>query len=329
MSIKLIHKFEDIVSVDNILEAWQEFLNGKRNKADVQKFYACLMDNILSLHKDLINHNYRHGGYRCFRISDPKPRIIHKASVRDRLLHHTVYRKLYPFFDKLFMPDSFSCRKKKGTHKALNKFRNFAYLASKNNTKTCWILKCDIKKFFASIDQNILVKILQKYISDKNIIELLQEIIFSFNSGKEKLGLPLGNLTSQLLANIYMNEFDRFVKYKLKVKYYIRYADDFIILSDNKQYLENILCLLSEFLEKRLNISLHPDKIYIKTLFSGIDFLGWKHFFDHRTLRKSTKLRILRNMKGDINYSALNSYFGFLKHGNAHKIRENALSSFI
>ncbi|MDD5011844.1 MAG: reverse transcriptase domain-containing protein, partial [Phycisphaerae bacterium] len=187
MIIILQHKYEDIISVENILEAWQEFLPGKRNKPDVQEFSLRLMDNIFDLHYDLANNTYKHGGYQQFKINDPKPRIIHKASVRDRLLHHAVYRIQYPFFDKTFISDSFSCRNNKGTHKAINRFREFGYIVSKNNTKTCWVLKCDIKKFFASVNQDILINTLEQYIPNKEIINLLKEIIFSFKSN----GLPL------------------------------------------------------------------------------------------------------------------------------------------
>ncbi len=174
MKIQLTHSFEDIISIENLLEAWKEFVNGKRNKKDVQEFSLRLMDNIFSLHCDLANHTYNHGGYQAFKINDPKLRDIHKATVRDRLLHHAIYRILYPFFDRTFISDSYSCRLEKGTHKAIKRFREFAYKVSKNNTKTCWVLKCDIKKFFANIDHEILMKILQEYIPDKNIIWLLK-----------------------------------------------------------------------------------------------------------------------------------------------------------
>lgn len=237
------------------------------------------MDNILALHRDLCNGTYRHGSYQEFNINDPKPRIIHKAMVRDRLLHHAVYRVLYPFFDDTFIADSFSCRIDKGTHRAMARFKTFGNIVSKNNTKTCWILKCDIKKFFASIDQDILLKILSERIADKRSAHLLQEIISSFNSGRESIGLPLGNLTSQLFSNVYLNEFDQFVKHTLKVRYYIRYADDFVILSPDKKYLENIIPAIAEFLQNTLKLTLHPDKIFIKTLYSGVDFLGWVNFF--------------------------------------------------
>ncbi|MEK7173026.1 MAG: reverse transcriptase domain-containing protein, partial [Patescibacteria group bacterium] len=161
MKIQLSHKFEDIISVENLLEAWKEFIGGKKNKKDVQEFSLRLMDNIFILHFDLANLTYKHSQYQAFLINDPKPRIIHKASVRDRLLHHAIHRLLYPFFDKTFIGDSFSCRENKGTHKAIVRFRVFSQKASQNNTKTCWILKGDIKKFFDSIDHNILLNILK------------------------------------------------------------------------------------------------------------------------------------------------------------------------
>jgi len=320
MKIFFNHKFEDLISIDNLLSAWQEFIKGKKNKNDVQLFLFYLMDNILSLRRDLSNYTYKHGGYQCFKINDPKPRIIHKASVRDRLLHHAIYRVLYPFFDKMFISDSFSCRNNKGTHKAINRFREFAYQVSKNNTKTCWILKCDIKKFFASIDQNVLINILERRVPDKDIINLLKEVIFSFNSCKQGVGLPLGNLTSQLFANVYMNEFDQFIKRKLNVKYYIRYADDFVIFSDNKTYLEKIIFPIKYFLRNKLKLKLHPNKIFIKTLCSGVDFLGWINFFDHKILRTKTKERMLKRIKKNPSCETLNSYLGLLKHGNTGKV---------
>jgi retron-type reverse transcriptase len=273
------------------------------------------MDNILQLHYDLKNYTYKHGGYECFKINDPKTRTIHKASVRDRLLHHAVYRILYPFFDKTFMPDSFSCRIAKGTHKAINKFRKFSYIASKNNAKTCWILKCDVKKFFASVDQNILLNILERYISDKDIISLLKEIIFSF----KPVGLPLGNLTSQLFSNVYLSELDRFVKHRLGVKYYIRYADDFVILSDKKIYLENLIPCVRSFLINKLKLQMHPNKIFIKTLHSGMDFLGWINFFSYKVLRKSTRQRMLKKINRVLKSEIASSYLGILKYGNCFK----------
>jgi len=324
MKIQLSHKFEDIICIDNLLEAWVEFIRGKRKRKDVQEFNLNLMDNILSLHNDLADFTYAHGKYHAFNISDPKPRNIHKACVRDRLLHHAVYRILYPFFDRTFISDSFSCRINKGAHKSINRFYCMDLKASRNNTRTCWVLKCDIRKFFANIDHKILKYVLAEYIPDKRILWLLSRIIDSFRILRNK-GLPLGNLTSQLLVNIYMNEFDQFIKHKLRVKYYVRYADDFVLLSDNHYHLEKYLQSIKLFLGNRLRLSLHPNKVSINTFDSGIDFLGWIHFVEHRVLRTVTKRRMMNNIKNYPSNEIIESYLGLLKHGNTYKIRNEIL----
>jgi len=285
------------------------------------------MDNILTLHRDLANHTYRQGSYQAFNVSDPKPRNIHKATVRDRLLHHAIHRKLYPFFDRIFIADVFSCRIGKGMHKAIDRFRSFAYVVSKNHTKTCWTLKCDVRRFFASIDHGTLFKILEQYIRDKEILWLIDELIRSFEV-KPGTGLPLGNLTSQLLVNVYMNEFDRHMKHTLKVKHYIRYADDVIVLFDNKKWLEELKRPITEFLRNTLKLKLHPDKTRIKTIASGVDYLGWVHFPDHRVLRTATKRRMLKRIAEQHVPETLNSYMGMLSHGNSQKIRKKIATEF-
>lgn len=326
MKISLTHKFEDIISLENLLEAWQEFLPGKRNRKDVQEFNVNLMDNILKLHHDLVYHNYEHGGYKAFKVHDPKTRNIHKATVSDRLLHHAIYRQLYPFFDRTFIFDSYSCRLDKGTHRAINRFDELFLKVSKNNAKTCWVLKGDIRKFFASIDHEILISILKSYIPDQNTIWLLTKVINSFDVGKDK-GLPLGNLTSQLFANIYLNEFDQFVKHKIKAKFYIRYADDFIILSNSKDELEKQVLIIKDFLLSKLKLEIHPNKIFIKTMSSGVDFLGWINFPKYRVLRMTTKKRMFRKLREN-NYKqeSLNSYLGMISHGNGRKLKLRIIS---
>ena len=313
----VFHIYNDIISFENLLISWQEFLNGKRKRKDVAEFALRFSDNILTLHQDLTAKNYKHGGYQAFKVTDPKVRDIHKASVRDRLVHHAIYRILYPFFDRKFIYDSYSCRVDKGTHRAMNRFRAFSYSVSQNNTRTVWVLKCDIRKFFANIDHQVLKDILAKFIGDSEVIWLFGQIIDSFENG-----LPLGNLTSQLLVNIYMNEFDQFVKRELKVKLYIRYADDFVFFSEDKTVLENLLLKIGVFLRNKLKLELHPDKVYIRTLASGIDFLGWIHFPDHRVLRKSTKRRIFRRITENPKNETYQSYLGILEHGNARKIEQ-------
>jgi len=202
----------------------------------------------------------------------------------------------------------------------MNRFRDFTRKVSRNDTKTIWVLKCDIKKFFASIDQHILLEILRTHIPDKDIIYLIEKIVGSFYITIKGKGLPLGNLTSQLLVNIYMNELDQFVKHELKAKYYIRYADDFIVLSRNKRWLENVLWGIKNFLFVKLQLKLHPDKVSIKTLASGVDFLGWIHFPDHRVLRATTKRRMIKAIVNNPKRETVASYAGMLKHGNAYKL---------
>ena len=318
----LMHiRYDDIISVENLLLAWKEFARGKRKKRDVQEFEDKLLSNVLDLHFNLSNHTYRHGPYEAFNISDPKPRNIHKATVHDRLVHHAIYRVLYPFFDRTFISDSFSCRNKQGTHRALNRLRSFAFRVSHNHTRSCWILKCDIRKFFANIDHEVLKSILAEYISDKNILWLLDRVIDSFNSGRPGVGLPLGNLTSQLLVNIYMNKFDQFMKHKIKAKYYLRYADDFVILAENKQYLVDLIPVLEKFLSIELKLELHPQKVFIKTIASGVDFLGWTHFVDHRVLRVASRRRMFKKLWQNSSSESAKSYLGLLKHGNTNELR--------
>lgn len=329
--IQLAHTYEDIISVENLLLAWKEFVRGKRKKKDVQEFQYRLMGNVLALHRDLAAKTYTHGPYHAFNISDPKPRNIHKATVRDRLLHHALYRKLYPFFDRTFIADSYSCRKGKGTHAAMDRFRNFAQKVSQNDTRTCWVLKCDVRKFFASVDHGLLLEVLARYIADRSILQLLETIITSFPLGirltpptgevkRMPVGLPLGNLTSQLLVNIYMNEFDQYVKHTLKAEYYIRYADDFVFLSHDKAWLAGILPRAKEFLRRKLKLALHPGKVFISTLSSGVDFLGWVHFPAWRVLRSATKRRMVARLREDAREAVIESYRGLLSHGNAQKL---------
>lgn len=347
---QFIHTYDSIITIEKLLKAWQEFLRDKTKRKDVILFQAKLADNIFSLHNDLKNKTYKHGKYIAFNISDPKPRQIHKATVRDRLLHHLIYQELYEYFNSKFIHDSYSCRLNKGTHESMNRLRDFYRKVSQNNTKTCFVLKCDIRKFFANIDHKILKNILSKTVLDTGILWLLSQVINSFSVSPNtnnsviaeslvkglpiyaiadmQKGLPLGNLTSQLLVNIYMNEFDQFMKRELKTKYYVRYADDFVILSDNRNYLEELLSKISEFLSESLKLSLHPNKVFIKTIVSGVDFLGWVHFSKHRILRTSTKRRMLKNIENNPKRETVQSYLGMLKHGNTYRIKQRVEKSF-
>ena len=305
-----------------MLRAWRCFLRGKQVKADVRSFQFDLSNNISLLLGELQSKTYQHGPYQAFSIVDPKPRLIHKALVRDRVVHHLIYQALYWHFDTRFIFDSYSCRNGKGTFKAIDRFNLFARRVSRNHTRTCWVLKCDIKKFFASVDHEVLREILARHITDPNLLWLLGQIIDGFSTDGVGVGkgLPLGNLTSQLLANIYLDEFDRFVKQELRVPYYLRYTDDFVILSDDRNYLKKLLLKLAGFLDRRLKLSLHERKVFIKTYASGVDFLGWVNFLHHRQLRTVTKRRILKGLVGYPKPEIVNSYRSLLSHGNTHDL---------
>jgi len=186
------------------------------------------------------------------------------------------------------------------------------------------------------------MKILKEHIPDEDIINLMENIISSFTSeNRENVGLPLGNLTSQLFVNIYMNRFDQFMKHKMKEKYYIRYADDFVIMSENKAHLKNLIPRISRFLKDELKLELHPDKVYVKTFSSGVDFLGMVSFPDHRILRTKTKRRMFKNLslerkmvrEGLVSEESLNqslaSYKGMLGHCKGFRvIKENILPQY-
>lgn len=316
-------QYEEIISIENIFQAWNEFKKGKRGKKDTQAFERRLEDNLFNLHLSLRNKTYKHGGYQEFYVHDPKRRHIHKASVRDRVVHHLLYKFLYDLWDKSFIYDSYSCRLDKGTHKAVARLIKFVSRVSKNYTGNCWVLKGDVKKFFAAVDHKILLNLLSKKISNKNILRLLQKVIDSFNSEMgEGKGIPLGNLTSQVFANIYLNELDRFVKHNLEIKCYLRYADDFVILYREQKYLKVLVPKISKFLKTELKLSLHPSKIIFRKHTWGIDFLGYI-VLPHNVLpRTKTKRRMFRKLRGKIsspNFNeSLQSYLGYLSHSNSY-----------
>jgi len=305
--------FERIISLENLFAAWQEFRKGKTKKRDVQEFEFNLEDNVFVLYKDLRSKTYQHGPYESFYVCDPKRRHIHKPSVRDRLLHHAIFRIIEPIFEKQFIFDVWSCRKGKGTHHAVERFQKLAWKLSRNNTKTVWVLKLDIRKFFESVDQEILISILRRAIRDEQVMSLLQIIIKSFPSG-----IPLGNLTSQLFANVYLNEMDRLpllAKERGGVRY-LRYCDDFMLLHRDRRVLELILPRIHSFLFESLHLSLHPRKIILDRYHHGIDFLGFVCFPHHRILRTKTKRRMLRR----VNLINVASYRGLVAYARASRL---------
>ncbi len=327
--------YSSIISIENIFQAFSEFKKGKGKREDVQLFERNLEDNLFSLHENLKEKKYRHGDYKAFYVRDPKVRHIHKAVVRDRIVHHLVSNVLEVVFEPQFFAHSYSCRKEKGTHKAVIELIKQARKASKNNMSALFVLKCDIKKFFASIDHKVLLALLKSSFNDKDFLWLLSEIVESFQTDNTiSKGMPIGNLTSQLFANIYLNPLDQFMKHVLKVKYYIRYADDFIILSKDRDYLQNLIIEIEKYLSDKLQLKLHPSKVTIRNYYFGIDFLGYVIFPYFVLPRTHTKRRISRKLSekvgllknGQLSNESLNqslqSYLGYLLHANAFKLSE-------
>lgn len=339
---------DKLFSLEDIFTAWHEFKKGKQAKPDVQIFERFLEDNIFAIHGELENKTYRHSQYETFHISDPKHRIISKATVSDRLVHHLVFKKLYNIFNPEFIFHSYSSRENKGTHLAVKNLSNCLRRESRNYTRTAYVLKCDIKKFFQSISHKKLLQLIERKVSDKNLLWLIEEIIGSFfclwitsaererelqENFLEKKGVPIGNITSQIFANIYLNELDWFIKKELRIKNYFRYADDFIITHSDANYHRKILSRIDKFFKDELKLELHPKKVSLMKFHNGIDFLGYVVLPRYKVLRTKTKRRMFKKIKtgeerlkkelinNETFNQALQSYYGMLKHCNGHKLK--------
>jgi len=292
--------------------AWQEFRRGKQHKLDVLAFERHLEDGIVALRHDLSAGAYRHGPYEHFVVHDPKHREISKATVRDRLVHHALVRALEPAFEQQLTDCSWSCRRGKGTHAAVDYFQHCAWRLSRNSTRTVWVLKLDIRHFFASTNHEILRSVLWRTIQDQRVRWLVAEIIESFPEG-----LPLGNLTSQLFANVYLNELDCYIKNVLKVPGYLRYCDDLIFWHADQQFLVNLLPIVRAYLADELRLRLHPRKVLLTRYHAGVDVLGYLCFPHYKLLRTTTARRLLQR------YDARSapSYDGVLQHCRSRALR--------
>lgn len=313
--------FDNFCSTDNLFLAWKKFCRGKRAKPDVMRYKHFLEKNIFALQDELKCGAYCHGAYQPFTVFDPKQRRIHKACVRDRIVHQAVVNIIEPFFEKNFIFDSYSCRAGKGTHAAMRRLRAFLRRASRNDSRTIYALKCDIKKFFASVDHEILLSFIKRHIGDERLLSLVSKIINSFSSSPGK-GIPLGNLTSQLFANIYLHELDRYVKFVLQEKFYLRYCDDFIILGASQTSLAILAEKINVFLKEILSLRLHTDKVNISTWRQGIDFLGYVLLPGCVVLRTKTRRRMLSR----VNINNLSSYLGLCSHADTYRLQQTVLN---
>ncbi len=288
-------EWEELISIKNLYTAWCDFSHGKRDKRDVQIFEASLEDELWNLHSDLKQGVYAHRGYTEFRIHDPKERVIHKATVRDRIVHRLVYNELLPMFHKRWLDCSFSCRPAFGQHRSVRYVRQMIVQASRNYRAPCTVVKLDIQKFFEHIDHEVLLKLLSRRVSDLCMRELLSKIVTS-HSDSSITGLPIGNLTSQIFANVYLHELDWFVKHSLRQKFYARYADDFLCLVFSDTEAQKYITDVSKFLTERLRLTVHPRKIIVRTVEQGIDWLGIVLLDGYSVLRPATRARMFRRV---------------------------------
>lgn len=300
--------YSQVYDFQNLLKSYYQARKCKSKKKYIIAFEWNLEKNLFNIQKKLKNRNYQFGQYQSFYVSDPKKRLIFAAPFQDRIVHHALCNVIEPIFDRGFIFDSYACRRNKGTHKAV--FRLKKFMRSFGDNKF-YVLKADIKKYFPSIDREILFQLIKKKISDQDTLLLIRAIIDSLDG---KNGIPIGNLTSQLFANIYLNELDQFVKHQLKVKYYCRYVDDFVLLHQERSQLKKWREQIKEFLENKLQLELHPQKQEIFPGKIGIDFLGYHIFTRHILVRQSTVQRFFCRLKsGRMPYQSVNSYLGHFK----------------
>ena len=282
-----------IYSWPNIFLAYKKARKGKTKKLYVQEFEKDLKRNLQQIQFELMTFTYSPKKLVTFILRDPKTRKISKSAFRDRIVHHAIVNILEPIFDKTFIYDSCANRIGKGNLFAIKRFEISQRKVTDNLTSKAFCLKADIRHYFQEVNHKILLKIIKRKIVDEKMIWLIRKIL----GGGEK-SMPLGNLTSQFFANIYLNELDYFIKHKLKSKFYIRYVDDFILLHKSKEQLENWKKEISEFLNHELKLELHPDKSRIISLSKGIDFVGFRNFYYFKLLRK----RNIRNMESKIKF---------------------------
>lgn len=316
-----VHRsYDELFSLYNLFCAWKKFRRGKTRKKDILDYELHLEDSLFNLYETLHQDIYEHSAYQYFQIFDNKKRNISKAVVRDRIIHQIVYDYLSEIFEPDFISDSYASRLNKGSYKALGALQYFIKL-NYYSQKTCFILKFDVKKYFDNINHEILLRLIKARVTDDKVFSIIQKIIKSYSSGGNR-GIPLGNITSQIFANIYLNQLDHFVKKELGCRFYVRYNDDFVIVSESSCWLEEIRSKIIIFVEKELSLSIPIEKTSLRKITWGVDFLGFTILPRAVLLRNKTKSKIF----SDISLHNIHSYFGILKHCNSYNLRQKILS---
>ncbi len=330
--------FIPAITFRKLLEAHNKTKKGKRFKKQVIEFEMDMESNIIQIEKELLNGTYKFSKYFEFKIYEPKERIIKTLKYRDRVVQTWyVENFLKPYFAVSFISDSFACIEDKGTHKAANQMQKYLRKADKEYEET-WVLKCDISKFFFNIDCEILYKIIERKIKDREFLEFTKKILYTEN--ETGISIPIGNYTSQFYANIYMNEFDKYLKEKLKIKYVERYMDDFVLLLKSKEEAKNILEKITVFLDEKLHLKLNQKTTYFKAN-QGVNFCGYRIWKTHKLLRVQSKKKMRRKLKNfeklyrenrinlDYVLACINSWRGYANHCNSFNLQCKFFDEFV
>lgn len=341
--------FPEIYDFENLFAAYKDGIKQKRNRPDIMAYTSNLEENLITLQNEFMWKTYKVGPYRSFYVHEPKRRLIMALSFRDRVAQHAIYRKLNPLLDKQFIFDSYACRIGKGTHKAVARLQ-YWFRQTDRKPQPYYYLKLDISKYFYRIDREILMDILRKKIADKDLLEVLEEIVnceetrfglpmgtdigdVAFSDMLAEVGLPIGNLTSQMFANLYLDQLDRFCKHKLGLHYYIRYMDDVIILHHDKKHLERVKNQIAEFLDQELHLQLNK-KTCIRPTSMGAEYVGFRIWSTHVKLRKKTARKMVKRLRyvfaayhaGEIDRESMErtvaSYRGILQHFNSYGMKQ-------
>lgn len=318
--------YDEITSFKNLLKASRKAQRGKRFNDSTADFNLKLEPELLKLQRELQERTYQIESYQQFYIYDPKKRLISALPYRDRVVQHALCNVVEPIFDHSFIYDTYACRKDKGSHRAVNRFTMYC-------RKNKYVLKCDIKSYFASIDHDVLFEMIVRRINDPNALWLIKQIINSTSSP----GIPIGNLASQIFANLYLNGLDHYLKEMVKCRHYIRYMDDLIVFGNDKSRLSEIKEAIREYL-RNLKLELHPHKSQIYLTANGINFLGYKVYSTHRLVIRQNIKRLRKRMKKYYKLlklklitpqkiaRSIQSWLGYAIHADSFNMRRKILS---
>lgn len=316
--------WKNVIDYESLYLAYKKASKGKRYAYESMKFRVNLEENLITIQNDLIWKTYKPEPLRCFTIYEPKQREIAAPSFRDRVVHHALVAAIEPIFEKKFVTDSFACRKGRGTHAARYRIQRFCRITKKNWGKY-WILKADIKKFFPSVSHSTLKRVVRRTISDRQVLWLIDLIIDSYC---DDIGIPIGALTSQLFANIYLDQLDHYMKDELGVRFYVRYMDDACILGRSKEELKIVLDKMRRYVAT-MKLELN-HKTAISPGYKGVDMCGYRIWPSHVKPRKRTVKKVKSDLRGiSKGYPAkeafvrarirIVSFLGYMKHCSGHK----------